>query len=607
MNNANHTPKILIIDDLFGRTHSDRRNEERANLCGQYLIEDITEDEIGKGSGQRVKHPVAQAVFHRGQTPSCSTEGDLVENDLEGTLRVVEEGWIGYRTDSTRWALIILDLCFYQGRVTAESNRRALGMPEGYEADDDPRKYFGLILLRAIHARFPDLPVIILSSKERENVSRQFSYDGALGFLPREGERSPTLLKEYIMRHGLIPDFDGEIIGNAKELLIALRTARRVASTRRNVLVRGEQGTGKELLARYINRHSQESSPFVVVNSSILTAELFGPELFGIKSGTATQVHEREGLITKADSGNLFFDEIGDMLPQVQAGILRVLEDRQVTPVGSRETKRVDARFISATNIDIEARAAKELFRQDLLERLREGGTIFLSPLRERKADIPLLIERFVRDAEREIPNALRREIVPEVFERCMDQEWTKNLRELRNCVFAAVQNNPDVEYLVPAHIHFPIEKETTIASPHSPSEQANSFSNSDKSKSIDELLDALANFRFNSAKPSDLLGKLRKIEAAYALFIARYLIAALEATSKTSESDPGGKVLIHPTVKLILGDSSVSASNAADLIKRLLKISPETIEPLLSEPKLREALETVLRLRPQRQKAKKY
>src|SRR5258706_699655 len=108
-------PLLLIIDDLFGRTHLDRRNEERANLCGQYLIEDVTGDEAGKGPVQRIKNPVAQAVFSRGQKPSCSTVGSHVENDLESTLKVIQDGWEEWRDERSRWAMVLLDLCFYTG------------------------------------------------------------------------------------------------------------------------------------------------------------------------------------------------------------------------------------------------------------------------------------------------------------------------------------------------------------------------------------------------------------------------------------------------------------------------------------------------------------
>ena len=237
------------------------------------------------------------------------------------------------------------------------------------------------------------------------------------------------------------------------------------------MLIQGERGTGKELVAQYIHRQRQhpETTPFVVVNASLFTPDLFASELFGIESGVATGVEGRVGLIQAAHSGDLFLDEIRDMPPQVQVQILRVLEEHKVTSVGAKTPQSVDVRFLSATNIDLEAVATTEHFRPDLLDRLREGGTVRLPPLRERVEDIPLLVDKFVRDAERAHPGALRRQIDPEVLDRLCAYEWPGNIRELRQCIFNAVNHYPDVEHLVPVHLQFatvrkPPEKPAEVA-----------------------------------------------------------------------------------------------------------------------------------------------
>src|ERR1019366_3450608 len=196
---------------------------ERANLCGQYLLEDVTGDEKGKGGTLKIKQPVAQVVFFRGQNPVCSTVGDVVENDLEATLAVIREGWSEPRSENPCWSMVLLDLCFYTGTVTKQSDRRAAGMPEGRERDDNPKHYFGMEILEAIHKEFPELPVVIMSSMPRKNVSREFSSKGALGFLPREDTHSADRLKEMLWRHGLIQDETGEIAGRSRSLLLALR------------------------------------------------------------------------------------------------------------------------------------------------------------------------------------------------------------------------------------------------------------------------------------------------------------------------------------------------------------------------------------------------
>lgn len=607
MNEPNPLPRVLIIDDLFGRTHPDRRNEERSNLCGQYLLEDMTGDEIDKGSPQKIKNPIAQAVFHRGQKPICSTVGDIVENDLEAVVQAIQSGWLESKLNRISWALVLLDLNFYTGRVTDESNRKSLGMPAGRDEDRDPDRYFGLKILELIQEEFPGLPVLILSSKPREEVSREFSLRGAFGFLPRVGPESPGLLKEYIWRHGLIQDDLGKIIGKSKSLLVALRAARKYSRARQNILIRGERGTGKELLAAYINRTGNaQLSPFVAINSALLTPELFESELFGIESGVATSVTKRQGRLLDAAGGDVFFDEVKDMLPQVQAGLLRVLQDKKVTPTGSKQQYVLDLRFLSATNADIEAMAAVGTFRSDLLDRLREGGTIYLPPLRERKDDIPLLVEKFVREAEHEDPRALRREIHPQAIDKLLSYEWPGNIRELESCIRSAVTNYPDVEYLVPAHLNID-EIGFKTRSSNDVGNEMPSSSGMPRSEGpdLDGLISAIATFKVESLSSARLAGKLGRLQAAYAHLIAKYLEAVLTATKKPGPKEPDGKILIHPAVKLLTGDSDISGSKAADLIKRLLSIDPSVTESLLSNPILREAYETAVRLRPKTTKQK--
>lgn len=572
-------PRILVIDDLFGRTHPDRRNEERASLCGQYLLEDVTGDEDDKGSTQHIKKPVAQAVFCRGQQPPASTTGDVVENDLEGTLRMIRRGWENRPPDTPRWAMLLLDLCFYTGLVTEASEKeRGTGMPEGREGDDDPNQYFGLRILEAIHEQFPDLPVVILSSKSRKEVSRDFSYHGAFGFLPRNASQSPDKLQDFLWRHGLIADKTGEVVGRSKSLLLALRKARRASVDQRHLLLRGERGTGKELLSRYLNRQAQEREkrPLVVVDSSVLTPDLFASELFGIKKGTATDVRPRTGRIVEADGGDLFLDEIKDMAPRVQAGILRMLQEREITPVGSNESQQVDVRVLSATNADIEAQAATGSFRNDLLDRLREGGTIVLPPLRNHKEDLPLLVERFVREAEETKDLALRRDVDPEALEKLQGYDWPGNTRELRACIFNAVINHPDVEHLVPVHIQFLEDRGgSTIRSTEDDHRVLEEKGKRDGSPSLAEAAAATSGpFVLRSSDRETLRDSLQDLQ----FVVASYLEAALKATADPLSGDPS------PTkaFKLLTDEAAWGANPTAqgyDLIKRLLKFGPQSIE----------------------------
>ncbi|NVN97088.1 sigma-54-dependent Fis family transcriptional regulator, partial [Candidatus Nomurabacteria bacterium] len=411
MSEINALPRILVIDDLFGRTHSDRRNEERTSLCGLYLLQDITGDQDGKGSVQRLKRPVAQAYFYRGQHPTSSIPGDLVENDLNGTLKLIADGW----NKPPYWSMVLLDLCFYTGRVTEISNKKVEGMPEGRPSDDDPRQYFGLQILSAIKENFPNLPVVILSSKPEDEVSLDYTRLGALGFIPRADERGPDLLKDHIYRNALVPDSSGEIVGHSKALMYVLREIRRSAAQggRRNLLFRGETGTGKRLFASY--SHMQRiagtlAAPFSVVNCPQISQERFASEFFGHRKGAFTDAKEDKlGIIEIANGGDVFLDEIAELPPGVQAGILKVIEERVFTRLGETTTRTADVRFLSATNSTVIG------FREDLLMRLTEGGTITLPPLRERKDDIPLLVEKFVREAEH-AAQARERKIEPEAI-----------------------------------------------------------------------------------------------------------------------------------------------------------------------------------------------
>ncbi len=596
MTNAHtYQPRILIIDDFFGRTHSGRCNEDRANLCAKYHLKDITGDEEGKKrTTLKKKEPVAEAVFFRGQHPICSAIGDTVENDLEGCMRIIEAGW-NPRHNEPVWSLVLLDLSFYTGRVTDKSNQRSAGMPEGRPGDSDKNRYFGLIVLREIQKRFPELPVIILSTKPRSTVSRQFSYWGALAFLDRSAPESSDLLKEYLWRYGLIPDITGGIIGTSKALLLSLRTARMMAATRQNVLIRGPRGCGKELIASFINRNNRKNVniPFVIVDSGVLNPNLYASELFGHKRGAFTGAdRDQQGRIIQADEGDLFLDEIGNMPLEVQLGILRVLEYHEVTPVGSNESISVNVRFISATNIDIEMLATSgKGFRLDLLDRLRAAGTLILPPLCERKEDIPVLVEKFVREAESQTQNSLQRDIDQDAMDKLMEYNWPGNIRELRQCIFKSVNKHPDIEHLVPAHIY--LHPAITEDQPQNKNEISTKIQLEASQNSLEEILEDMAGFDFETLKRNDLNGKLNTLQHYCNEFIANYVRSTLQATTKPVE----GKVQIHPAIKMALGDQTVKASKAADIIKKILAPVNK------SDPLLHQALEKANQLRPKRSK----
>lgn len=420
-----------------------------------------------------------------------------------------------------------------------------------------------------------------------------------MGFIARDDLRGADLLKDAFWQHGLLPDPTDEVLGHSLPVLLALREARRAARHCSNLLIRGERGSGKELLAVYVHRVCaeagvREARPFVTVNSAVLRTDLFASELFGIEPKTASGVDGKIGLVEAADGGDLFLDEIADMPSDAQATMLRVMQDLQITRVGGRKPKVVDVRFISATNADLENDPRS--FRPDLLDRLRLGGTLWLPPLRERKFDIPLLAEKFVRQAETKRLGTMRREITPEAIERLMTYDWPGNIRELRSCLFDAVNRNPDVEYLVPGHLQIAYRKQeypATIAVVP-PKVEPSLNQSVDMTMNLSALLTILDGVTFDSDDIIEWSGRLGDFQHTQAWMLARYLQAALSATKRRTPEHPGGMIQIHPAVKLISGDAALTATKAADVIKRLLGPLEDELEG-----DLREALATAVRLRP--------
>jgi DNA-binding NtrC family response regulator len=588
-------PTVLIIDDLFGREIPGQANRERENLCGKFLMEDLSTRYAGRTARIQVPSPTAKAVFFRGQSPVESNVGTVVENDLQGSLAAVRRGWTdALAKNETPWAMVLLDLCFYTGKVTEDSYRRTPGMPEGRPGDDGSRSYFGLILLDAIHREFPDLPVMLFSSKPREEVSLEFSQRGALGFIARDDARGAELLEEALWQHGLLQDPADELVGNSLAVLLALREARRSAGHRQNLLIRGERGSGKELLASYVHRISRfpnrpDKSAFVTVNSAVLTPHLFSSELFGIEPKTATGVDGKIGLIEIANGGDLFFDEIGDMPPEVQAAILRVLQERQVVRVGGRHPLNVDVRFLSATNIDLEDMSRG--FRPDLLDRLRLGGSLWLPPLRDRVSDLPMLLEKFVREAEAQRPGTFRRQITADALAALSAYDWPGNIRELRGAIFDAVNRHPGVEYLVPGHLRLGQRRRAPSGSEVDPRRNGSAHL---ESTGVEAVLTSLSQASFTSQNVGQWAGQLGELQQEYARLISRMISAALDATKRRTPEQPEGLIQIHPAAKLITGDSTITASKAADLIKRLLgPVENELVGDL------RMAYDIAVRLRP--------
>jgi DNA-binding NtrC family response regulator len=639
---TNDLPRLLIVDDLFGRHLSDGTNQDRDNLCASFMLRDVTGDVVsGKKnlSKQRIKSPIAEAVFIRGQMPDCASLGDEVRNDMDGTLEIVRQGWIGSGKRFKRWSMVLLDLCFYTGVVTGKTGSSVSGasrsiaepgMPEGRAEDTLPAKFFGIQLLKAIQSLYPEIPVVILSSQDRDQVSHEYSAHGALGFLPRTAPDGEDRLRAFLDRQGLLSDPYGLIIGRSLPLLKALRAVRRTAynDSRDNILIRGERGVGKEELARFVHRvhPSRANKELVSINSAVLTSGLYASELFGIEKRKATGVDKHEGAVARAHQGDVFFDEVKDMIPEAQAALLRFLEEGTFTPTGAREEIAVDVRVISATNADLDHYAVTSRFRDDLLDRLRRGGSILLPPLRDRKEDIPLLAESFLRKTETALTSAtkgtkfmlLTRQFSDESLELLMEYDWPGNIRVLRDIVTKVVKDN-DVEFIYPVQIEKAFRDlginstnqslasidrlpfDTSIPSSEkilnsgsevtTASEIATEAKNAKASRSIDSvhsMLFAIEDFEFDLSNPDALYNQLDALDEAACKLVVRYLLASLRATKDHATGAPE----VTKAMKFASGKQKLPTSAAYDLVKRLFKRNTKVFDWAMTEPLLRQAFE---------------
>ncbi|MYB95931.1 sigma-54-dependent Fis family transcriptional regulator [Candidatus Poribacteria bacterium] len=263
------------------------------------------------------------------------------------------------------------------------------------------------------------------------------------------------------------PDFDrhGKMVGQSPAMQEVYHKIGRAAVSDETVLVLGESGTGKELVAQLIHQNSRRvHNPFVVVDCGAMPSSLIESALFGHVKGAYTDAHSaRKGKFQQADSGTIFLDEIGELPIEVQMKLLRVLQEREVEPMGGTETHAVDVRIIAATNRRLEAAIAQKSFREDLYYRLNVIP-ISLPPLRERKEDIPELVDLFTRQfvEEYQLPEI---GISTEVVKQLTTYDWPGNVRELENAIKRALVMCSG-QMLLPEHFDPILEKSTPISEP---------------------------------------------------------------------------------------------------------------------------------------------
>ncbi|MBI3431731.1 MAG: sigma 54-interacting transcriptional regulator [Hydrogenophilales bacterium] len=318
--------------------------------------------------------------------------------------------------------------------------RLALMRPDAVLTDMQLGGMDGMALFRAIHARDPALPVIVLTAHGTIPDAVAATQQGLFGYLTKPYD-APTLidlLKRATRLTGSSPDANddswrSDIVTASPVMNVLLAEARLAAQSEAAVLIQGESGTGKELLARAIHRASpRHARPFVAINCGAIPAELLESELFGHVKGAFTGAgRDHPGLFLSANGGTVFLDEIGDMPPPLQVKLLRVLQEGEVRPVGATETRAVDVRILSATHRNLEEAIVSGEFREDLYYRLNVVN-LALPPLRERREDIPLLAQHFLAVLTEKYQRRIHG-FAPDALDMLVAADWPGNIRQLHN------------------------------------------------------------------------------------------------------------------------------------------------------------------------------
>ena len=355
----------------------------------------------------------------------------LLENEFSTVRTAANPNQITTLLTTTSIDIVILDMNF------------SAGINNGNE---------GLYWLKHIHEIRPTLPVVMLTAYGDVELAVKALKNGAADFLlkpwdnralvqkikeaynNKSNKKSSSKSKNSIVGSGN-PNKPEMLIGHSPAMLQLIKVVNKVAGTDANILITGENGTGKEMLAREIHRLSPRNTrPMSSIDMGAISESLFESELFGHERGAFTDAYEsRPGKFEAASGSSLFMDEIGNLPLALQAKLLTVLQNRNITRIGSNKVVPVDIRLISATNKDIPEMVKQGLFREDLFYRL-SVFQIHLPPLRERAGDVRLLAKAFVKNFSARLARPVT-EITPAFLEALEQQPWKGNIRELRNVI----------------------------------------------------------------------------------------------------------------------------------------------------------------------------
>jgi DNA-binding NtrC family response regulator len=307
----------------------------------------------------------------------------------------------------------------------------------------------GMEVLRSAKERQPETPVVMITAHGNEKIAVEAMKLGADDYVPkpfdndeirlvvrRALERTRLSRENRILRARIERDFGFDnLIGSGPAMRRVFEMIQKVAETDLTVLIRGASGTGKELVAQALHQNSpRKSQPFVAVNCAAISRELVESELFGHEKGAFTGADARRaGRFEAADGGTIFLDEIGDMAPETQAKVLRVLQERSLERVGGTQPIEVDVRVVAATHRDLETEVKEGRFREDLYYRLKVVD-LDLPPLRERTEDLPALAQRFLEQVAERLGRE-KKMLSDEALARLIRHPWPGNVRELRNVI----------------------------------------------------------------------------------------------------------------------------------------------------------------------------
>jgi len=384
----------------------------------------------------------------------------------------------------------------------------------------------GLRVLEKIKQNEPELTVIMITATRTVKTAVEAMKLGAYDYITKPFDidelrlmisrvLSTKALKEENKRLWMEIDknFGFEnIIGKSKVMKEIFKVVRQVADTKSTVLIMGESGTGKELIARAIHYHSNRKNyPFVTINCAAIPETLIESELFGHERGAFTNAIEKKmGRFEIAHLGTLFLDEIGELSLMTQAKILRFLEERELNRVGGSKTIKVDVRLITATNKDLHQIIKKGEFREDLYYRINVVP-IILPPLRERREDIPLLVDHFIKKFNDE-NNKNMKGMSKEALELVVNYEWPGNVRELENLIERTMALTYN-EYIQPNELPFSLtNRSKTNGLKESVLTGRLSFSKAEEEFEKGIILDALKRTNYIQSHAAEILGISRRI-----------------------------------------------------------------------------------------------